>query len=1100
MTGNRPLLPFAPLLLAALLLACTQKNTGDEAAAATGVPAGLARFLLFPNPIAQNTGGFETDTTAYADAYYRAIDTDPANPKDTLEKWKTANGFGSGTGTEHLAVFRDTKDLGYGRRMTGRMNADGSVAFFVENYSVQPNASGDYSSTLNVEAAIRRDAQWHVGTNAIEWSTAPCVAGVDPADCNSTVKFAKFYNFSSADGTRQLSVDLDGKGMKAMPGPCITCHGGRGDPLTPADVSTGKQRFPLVENSLSRKRGDVQARLHGMNVGSFGYSAQAGFTRADQEAKLKTFNQWILCTYPLAGAAAGAEDTCRVPAGANEWQGTGPGTASDVIKAWYGGAGMAMTTFSDNPPYVPSGWNGNPTLYTDVVAPFCRTCHIVRGTANQSDIDFTTLAKFQGYADRIKAHVFDRGTMPLALIVYDDFWNSAAPTQLANFINPSLAALTPPQTATDSSGAALRPGRPVANPGPDRMVRTSVPAILTGENSLFASSWRWDLISGSGTIGDPSAMITSFTASSAGVATIRLTVRNGSVSDSKLVTITADNTFPDPSTLRFANVKDVLENVVHKGSVKCMACHVTPLVTPTPPILYNVFDRNGSGGPTDATDDAWFLKELGGRVNLTEIDASPLLRKPSGNHHSGNDPLDLATTAGLRNYSIFYNWILAGMPGGGLVANAGADSTNNLTFAGSPPTDIVPLDGSGSIGANGYAWTIASTTPTTHPNGTPPASTPPSITQPSLTSPVASLNVRDIGTYVVRLTTSNGSDPDQSDDRTITVTETAVSAVASPSGTQSLIFSGTPTATATLNLSSAGTTGSPLTYSWSYSPSGSTTGACGTISNVSLATATLTVPDSAIGTACTFQVSASNVSTTGVATTTITIAAAAGQNPNASYIATTTTRCTLTNGATTTPSAACTWAGNPFNATIGLSGSATGTGTLTFQWSILAGSPAGASFTNSTASTTTLNIVNDGTYGVRLFVDNGGLSTGTTVDKTITVSANSTFAAVVGPVFVARGCTGCHANGNPATFVGVNTGIAPSWENVSDTAGNTLYQRVLARVNTGTPASSLLLLNPLGSSAAPNTNGHGGGTIFLNENDADYIKFLTWIIGGALNN
>jgi len=56
--------------------------------------------------------------------------------------------------------------------------------------------------------------------------------------------------------------------------------------------------------------------------------------------------------------------------------------------------------------------------------------------------------------------------------------------------------------------------------------------------------------------------------------------------------------------------------------------------------------------PTDATDDAWFLKDLGGRVNLTEIDASPLLRKPSGNHHSGNDPLDLNTAAGLRNYSI----------------------------------------------------------------------------------------------------------------------------------------------------------------------------------------------------------------------------------------------------------------------------------------------------------------------------------------------------------------------------------------------------------------------------------------------------------------
>jgi len=1088
MSGKILLRCTAALMLTLLLGACTQKNTGDEAAVATDVPTGLTRFLLFPNPIAQNTGGFETDTTAYADAYYRAIDTDPANPKDTLEKWKTANGFGSGTGTEHLVVFRDTKDLGYGRRMIGRMNADGSVAFFVENYSVQPNGSGDYSSTLNVEAAIRREKQWHVGTNAIEWSTSPCVAGVDPADCSSTVKFAKFYNFSSADGTRQLSVNLDGKGMKAMPGPCITCHGGRGDPLTPDEGSPAKPRFPLVENSLSRKRGDTQARLQGLNVGSFGFSTQTGFTRVNQEDKLRDFNQWVLCTYPLAGAPSGAEDTCRVSAGPNEWQ----GTAGQMIKSWYG---VGMTgTFQDN--YLPTGWSGNPSLYTDVVAPFCRTCHMLRGTANQSDIDFTTLAKFQGYADRIKAHVFDRGTMPLALIVYDDFWRSSAPDKLATFLDPFLPV---GGKATSSNGRALKPGRPVADPGPNRMVRSATIATLSAENSLFATAYQWS--SNAVTIVNPNSMIATFPDSPAGSYTVTLTVSNGTATDSKDVVITADNNFPDPTTLKFAHVKNVLQNVVHKASAKCTDCHVTPTVTPTPPIFYNGFDRDGIGGSTaNTTDDDWFLKELKGRVNLTEIEASPLLRKPSGNHHSGNDPLDLATTAGLRNYSIFYNWILAGMPGGGLVANAGADSTNNLTFAGSPPTDIAPLDGSGSIGANSYAWTIVSTTPTPHPNGTPQASTPPSITQPSLTSPFAALNVRDIGTYVVRLTTSNGSDPDQSDDRTITATETAVVAQASPSGTQALTFTGTPTATATLNLSSAGTTGSPLIYSWIDVSSGSTAGPCGTISNASLATATLTVPDSAIGATCTFQVSASNVSTTGFATTTITIAAAAGQNPNASYTATTTTRCTLTNGATTTPSAACTWAGNPFNATIGLSGSATGTGTLTFQWSILAGSPAGASFANSTASTTTLNIVNDGTYGVRLFVDNGGLSTGTTVDKTITVSANSTFAAVVRPVFVARGCTGCHANGNPATFVGVNTGIAPSWENVSDTAGNTLYQRVLARVNTGTPASSLLLLNPLGSSAAPNANGHGGGTIFLNENDADYIKFLTWIIGGALNN
>src|SRR5713101_4258768 len=350
MNSRHSLLPLAPLAFAALLLGCTQKNTGDEPAASNS-PTGLERFLLFPNPIAQNLGGFETDSNAYADAYYRAIDTDPANPKDTLERWKTANGFGSGTGAEYRAVFREVKDLSYGRNMNGRLNTDGSVAFFVENYNV------GYSSSVNVDVAIARDKTWHVGTNAIEWSTAPCVAGFDPADCDSTVKFAKYYNFSSADGTRQLAVDLDGRGLKAMPGPCITCHGGRGDPLTPNDAS-GKPRFPLVENLPSRKRGDVGAHLHGQNVDSFSYStSQPGFAKSDMQPFLKDFNQWILCTYPSSTPATvtGAWGTCtRTTAGANEWQ----GTAGPMIEAWYGGPGMPAATFNDT--YLPAGWNTGP--------------------------------------------------------------------------------------------------------------------------------------------------------------------------------------------------------------------------------------------------------------------------------------------------------------------------------------------------------------------------------------------------------------------------------------------------------------------------------------------------------------------------------------------------------------------------------------------------------------------------------------------------------------------------------------------------------------------------------------------------------------------
>src|SRR5258708_18592853 len=162
MTVNgKILLRCTAAALAFLLGACTQKNTADQQAQQTGAAAnvalGIDRLLLFPNPIgtdpfAQDGGTFETNTTQYASAYYAAIDA--TNAKDTIDKWRAANGFtGYATparpGTEHLAVFRDVKDPDYGRRITARRHrADASVSFYVENYNVAPNGSAGYSSTL----------------------------------------------------------------------------------------------------------------------------------------------------------------------------------------------------------------------------------------------------------------------------------------------------------------------------------------------------------------------------------------------------------------------------------------------------------------------------------------------------------------------------------------------------------------------------------------------------------------------------------------------------------------------------------------------------------------------------------------------------------------------------------------------------------------------------------------------------------------------------------------------------------------------------------------------------------------------------------------
>lgn len=1073
---------IAVLALVALLAACTQKNTADiqdqTGAAAADVALGVNRFLLFPNPIgtdpfAQDGGTFETNTQAYAQAYYDAIDR--AGLKTTLDDWKTANGFtGVESAVEHLAVFRDVKDLGYGRRMTGRFNGSNGVAFFVENYNVTPNGSAGYSSELNADAAIRRDTQWHVGTNAIEWSTTPCIAGYDPPDCNGTVKFAKYYNFSSRDGTRQLAVDLDGHGLKAMPGPCITCHGGRGDPLT----DTGSTpRFPLVENSLSRKRGDVQARLHGMNVDSFSYSTtQPGFAKSDLQSKLLDFNQWIMCTYPwdptgttsqTINGQNGWGSCTRTVAGPNEWQ----GIAAEMIQSWYGGPAM-NATFSDA--YVPPTWNSTTTitgtnfapidLYSNVVAPYCRTCHVLRGTKNQNDIDFMTYGVpaagvtpatgFLSFADRIKVMVFDRGNMPLAQIPHQDFWNSSAPQTLASFVD----AMTAPGTAT-SNGAPLMPGRPIADPGPDRMVRTGANAVLTGENSLFASTFSWTNVSGPSNplITNATQMVAIFNANVAGTYVVRLTVNGGAAS--KDVTITVDDSFPDLFNIRFAHVKNVLQSIPHAGSKTCMGCHTvtsTPMPANTPPIWYNNFDRDGSGGAVNGIDDTWFIKALAGRVNLTEIEASPLLRKPTGNHHNGGKLLDVATSAGLRNYSILYNWILAGMPSGGAAANAGADTSNTVTFSGSPLAASVPLDGDLSIGATSFFWSVVS-----GPNG--PTGAVPTISNPTsssiATSPLAppALNVPNIGTYVVQLQVSDGALTD-TDQRTIIVGENSIGADFSPADSASAPITSLPTNIALTNTSS----GNPTNCLWQV---------------VSGPPATLTSTTSCTAT----NLHVAGLGTYGVKLTVSNIASSSTIHTFAVTSGTPVGANIVVNNGTTPISRGFNTGANPAalipgTASVPLSSSgSTGVLPLSFSWSITAqpdSTNGAATLSSTTAAAPTLTVRATGFYTVRLDVTDAANSTTFTTNTFRVVPTNGTTFSTMTGLFGSIGCTGCHSYVNGATNPDPanNSGLRPSWALENDSNNKTLWQRVFQRILIGNPTGSLLYENPNNSDPA----GHGG--------------------------
>jgi hypothetical protein len=193
------------------------------------------------------------------------------------------------------------------------------------------------------------------------------------------------------------------------------------------------------------------------------------------------------------------------------------------------------------------------------------------------------------------------------------------------------------------------------------------PVAISATGSLYSTTFAWSLVSGpDGTV--PPASVTlanttsaqaTFNASANGTYVVQLVTGDGTTQSTpaQLRLVVNNSLTPAPAAVRFADIKNVMQ------TTGCTACH-----TPggPPPVLFANVDRNGDG-VIDATDDLWFYTEVRGRINFTDLVASPLLRKPSGNHHGGGlrpgfDTTAVPGQAARANYDLFLNWILNGAP------------------------------------------------------------------------------------------------------------------------------------------------------------------------------------------------------------------------------------------------------------------------------------------------------------------------------------------------------------------------------------------------------------------------------------------------------
>ncbi len=698
---------LAVIALSAIALSACRGGDGTD-----GVDPDVADFVDTPDPDrfiqylnvepgvpASGVADGEIDNfNDFPAAYYNTIDPDAT--RTTLDDWKVANGFLVSSGDELVApacdavenccvpqmpitaqcrvvstnvMFRDTKDLGYGRDMHmrhTRLGEDsGQVAIFVRNFAVDSIEGLPYGP-LNLEALIEGDVHWQFGVNAIEFSTYPygagepsssvvdnhpeCVADATSASCLALAdrKFAKFYNFAGDGrldaGARQRRADLDQRGVQPMPTSCLTCHGGRGTTVVNRGADGALGLEPTLHNELP---GDVQAQLQTIETQTLQFSDTAGFRREDNEAGLRAINEAVLASYREHEQFLAA----RSAASTGYWD---PTFAIALLE------GRLADGSSFDSTHTPLDWASQPAdLYTNFIGPHCHTCHALQGSEVNDSVAFTSAAAMQNFSARIDHLMFDQGLMPLGLWNYREFWDLKEPVSFASALGLSDRV---------QNEAVIRPGRPVASIAAPLVEAASVSSILVnGSGSAFADTFEWSVTPASASIvANGSQAEIMLPASPEAEYTVTLRVSNRQVSCQtgaaceQSVTIALNQT--EPLVADFCASGGVNDTI----QANCSSCHnpQTPL-NPALPVVY----PDACDAAIDANIASLRYRNLLTRVDLTSPLDSLLLRKPTngaaridaiaesaiGGYHAGG-AVFMNNDAGQRNISTLINWINRG--------------------------------------------------------------------------------------------------------------------------------------------------------------------------------------------------------------------------------------------------------------------------------------------------------------------------------------------------------------------------------------------------------------------------------------------------------
>jgi hypothetical protein len=308
--------------------------------------------------------------------------------------WKKLNGMAPyNTAPETSALFVNKVDLNLTRDHHGISYSANEAAMYVCNY---PGTADQNASTI--DGAIDTALSNHnlVACVAMDYRVVPGV--------NANQPFTRFFTFGPS-GNLLLSINLDGRGEKFMPGTCVACHG-------------GNNYAGRYSDGVAPTVADIGAHFLPFDVHNFAFSDHSGLTQADQVSEIRDLNALILATNPTHAT--------------KDLIGCSPRSAPCTTGGWY----PSQTDDNQNDAYIEPNWTGKgaatQTMYSAVVKNSCRTCHVGMPFDLRSPIGFTFVLKYLCGGSH---YLPFNHAMPNAKDPFDQLWSSSAEiTALDDFV------------------------------------------------------------------------------------------------------------------------------------------------------------------------------------------------------------------------------------------------------------------------------------------------------------------------------------------------------------------------------------------------------------------------------------------------------------------------------------------------------------------------------------------------------------------------------------------------------------------------------------------------------------------------------------------